>query len=146
VGATVTRSWERFSEPWSTTLLRTVGLAGAIGIGVGLYQRRLVVVPTAALLALWFTLGGHFVEVWFRNGLRPRLSSPLMALVARLATWFVGGYVLLRGALWTRSLIAGHGTAPWPWWAGGVFFIGAELAVHLGLRARRQPNVFDGRG
>ena len=52
-----------FTEPWRTTALRTGSLALAVGVGVGLLKRQLAVVPLVALLALWFTLGGHFLEV-----------------------------------------------------------------------------------
>lgn len=60
-----------FSEPWRTTVLRTGSIALGIGLGVGLYQRHLAVVPVVTLLALWFTLGGHYVELLFRNRLGP---------------------------------------------------------------------------
>ena len=137
---------ERFSEPWPTTLARTAGLALVIGIGVGLYQHRLSAVPTTTVLALWFTLGGHFVELWYRNELRPRIASRPLALFARLIAWFVGGSALFWGALVTRTLMGDHRNTSWPWWAGGVLFVGAELAIHVWLRVRRQPSVFDGRG
>ena len=140
------RSVERFSEPWGRTLGRTVGLALAIGFGVALYQRRPTLAPITALLALWFTLGGHFIELWCRNGLRPMLPNRALALIARLAAWFVGGSALYGGALATRSLLTGRPAPPWPWWSGGVFFIAAELLIHSWLLGRGQPSAFDGRG
>jgi hypothetical protein len=142
----VTPDRERFSEAWSTTLLRTVGLAVAIGLGVGLYLHRLTLAPITALLALWFTLGGHFVELLCRNELRPRIVTEPLALFARVTAWFVGGSALYAGALATRMLLAGPWSSPLPWWTGGALFVGGELAIHLWLRARRQPSVFDGRG
>ena len=138
---------EPFSEPWRSTALRTGSLALAIGIAVGLYQRRLAAVPLTALLALWFTLGGHFAEVLLRNRLRARIGGQvLMQAVARLIYWFGAGSVLYAGALATRAVLTGRGAAPWPWWAGGVLFVGLELLVHLLLLARGQPSFYDGRG
>jgi len=46
----------------------------------------------------------------------------------------------------TRTLMVDHRNTLLPWWTGGAFFVGAELAIHVWLRARRQPSVFDGRG
>ena len=138
---------ETFSEPWRTTLLRTGTIALAIGVGIGLYQRHLAVVPLAALIALWFTLGGHFVELLFLNRLRHSIVSrlPMRALV-RMVYWFAGGCVLYAGALATRTLLTGHAAAVWPWWIGGLGFVAIELVVHSILRARRLPNFYDGNG
>jgi hypothetical protein len=134
-------------EPWRATVLRTGTIALAIGVSVGLYQRRLAAVPLTALIALWFTLGGHFVEVLLRNQLRYRIGAqaPLQA-VARLAGWFAGGSLLYAGALATQAIVTGPSAAPWPWWAGGIFFVALELVVHLFLYARGQPSFYDGRG
>ncbi|HEY6808690.1 MAG TPA: hypothetical protein VI160_07870 [Gemmatimonadales bacterium] len=142
----MTPATERFSEPWSTTLLRTVGLALAIGAGVGIYEHRITLVLPSTVLALWFTLGGHFVDLWCRNALRPRLPSRPVALLARLAAWFVGGSVLYGWALVTRTWLTGPRRPPVHWWVAGLLFVGAELVVHLGLRIRAQPSVYDGRG
>jgi hypothetical protein len=138
---------EPFSEPWRATALRTGSLALAIGIAVGLYERRLAAVPLTTLLALWFTLGGHVAEVWFRNHLRQRIAGqvPVQA-VARLLYWFGVGSVLYAGALATRAILTGRGIASWPWWTGGVLFVGLELLAHLLLLTRRQPSFYDGRG
>ena len=138
---------EPFTEPWSSTALRTGSIALAVGIGVGLYQRHFTVVPVTTLLALWFTLGGHFVEVLFRNQLRHRIGgeAPVQVLT-RLVYWFVGGSVLYAGVIATRALLTGQRIVHWPWWIGGVFFVGLELVIHLLLLARRQPSFYDGRG
>jgi hypothetical protein len=139
--------WEPFAEPWHATALRTVGLALGIGLGVGLFTRHLATTPLVVLLALWFTLGGHFLEVLFRNRLRARLPvSPAVQVVARLAYWFVGGSVLYVGAALTGALSGIHITRTVPWWVGGFGFLGAELFVHLLLRMRGQPGFYDGRG
>jgi hypothetical protein len=136
-----------FAEPWRTTALRTGLLALAIGVGVGLYERQLAVAPWVSLFALWFTLGGHFLEVLFRNRLRRHISGPpaVQGLV-RVAYWFAGGSVLFEGAQATRALLAGRDSGPLPWWLAGIAFAGVELLIHLGLRARGQPSVYDGRG
>ncbi len=96
-----------FSEPWRTTALRTGSLALAIGAGVGLLQRHLAVVLPVTLLALWFTLGGHFLELLFRNRLRQYTSGErAIQVLARVVFWFVGGALLFEGMLATRSLLA----------------------------------------
>ena len=139
--------WQPCVEPWRVTMRRTGAIALAVGIAVGLYRRQLAVVPLTTLLALWFSLGGHVVEVLFRNRLRYRIGGQApVQILTRLVFWFVGGSVLYIGALATRAILTGRGDIPWPWWTGGVFFVGLELVVHLLLRARRQPSFFDGRG
>jgi hypothetical protein len=139
--------WKPFAEPWRTTALRTGTIALAIGLGVGLYTRQFAAVFLASVLALWFTLGGHVLEVLFRNQLRPRSGggAPVLA-VTRLAYWFAGGSALYAGALATRAILTGRGAVPWPWWTGGVAFVALELVVHLLLHARRQPSFYNGRG
>jgi len=139
--------WEPFTEPWRATALRTGSTALAIGVGVGFYERQLAAVPVTTLIALWFTLGGHFVEVLVRNRLRQRIGGPApVQSVARLVYWFAAGSVLYAGALATRAILTGRTAVPWPWWTGGMFFVGLELLVHLLMYARRQPSFYDGRG
>ena len=139
--------WQPFSESWRTTLLRTGALAVAIGIGVGLFRRQPAIIPLVTLLALWFTLGGHYVEVVFRNYLQPRLVGQLVLLIfGRLAFWFLGGSALYAGARATSAMLSAQRTVPWPWWTGGVLFIGVELLVHLLPQARGQPSFYNGRG
>jgi len=116
-------------------------------VGVGLYEQQLARVPLVALLALWFTLGGHFLEVLLRNHLRQRISGQAaVQALARVAGWFAGGSILYEGASATRAILSGRGAVPWPWWMAGIAFVGIELLVHLLLRMRGQPSFFDGRG
>lgn len=135
-----------FSEPWHTTALRNGSIALGVGLGVGLYQRHLAVVPLVTLLALWFTLGGHYVELLFRNRLGPLLASPGPRALVRLVYWFAGGSVLYALALVTRGIFTGRRAVPWPWWTGGVLFLAVELLIHLLMRVRQQPSFYDGRG
>ncbi len=138
---------EPFTEPWRATVLRTGGIALAFGMAAGLYEKNVAAVPVVTLVALWFSLGGHFVEVLMRNRLRHHVggSGPVQA-VTRLIYWFAAGSVLYAGAVATRAILTGRGLAPWPWWVGGIFFVGLELVVHLVLRARGLPSFYDGRG
>lgn len=136
-----------FAEPWRTTLLRTGSLALAFGAGFSLYQHRLAALPRATLFALWFTLGGHFVELLIRNRLRHRIGGrAAVQAVVRVVCWFVGGSLLYAGALATRAILIGRGAVPWPWWSGGALFVGVELLVHLFLYVRGAPSFYDGRG
>jgi hypothetical protein len=136
-----------FSEPWHTTALRTGSLALVIGAGAGLLRRDLAVVPLITVLALWFTLGGHFLEVLFRNRLRQLISGgPIFLAIARVAYWFFGGAALFEGAVATRGLLAGRTNVPFSWWMAGASFVAAELLIHLGLRARGQYSIYDRRG
>lgn len=139
--------WQPFTEPWRNTARRTGLLALGIGMAAGLYARQLALLPSVTLVALWFTLGGHFLEVLLRNQLRPRLGDQAaVQALARIVGWFAGGSVLCKGASATRALLTGGGAAPWPWWTGGLAFVGVELLVHLLLRVRGAPSFYDGRG
>jgi hypothetical protein len=104
--------------------------------------------PLATVVVLWFSFGGHWVELWFLNWLRPHVSVAWpVQTVARIGVWFVGGIGLGVGAALTAMLIAGFRPAQWPaWWLGGLALIGLELVVHLLLQLRGRPNFYDGRG
>lgn len=139
--------WKPFAEAWRTTALRNGTITVAIGLGVGLYTRQIAAGLLASVLALWFTLGGHFLEVLFRNRLGPRIGGNATVQAAtRLVYWFGGGSVLYGGALATRAILTSRSGVPWPWWTGGAIFTALELAVHLLLYARRQPSFYNGRG
>lgn len=99
----------------------------------------------ASVLALWFSLGGHWVELWFLNWLRPRIPDEWgWRAAVRLAVWFAGGTILTIGM--RATALALTGTAFWPlWWSGGILFIGVELVVHLVLQLRGRPSFYNGR-
>ena len=141
------REAQPFHEPWRTTLRRTGGIALAIGVGVGLSTGRAVTIPVVTLFALWFSLGGHFVDLVIRNKLRNRITgAPAVQRVARLALWFIGGSLLYACALATRAITAGRHFHSWPWWIGGVGFVLLEMGVHFLMRMRGIPSFYDGRG
>jgi hypothetical protein len=141
-------SWTPYREPFRSTLLRTVTIALVAGTVLSVSTHGRVRWPIAVLVMLWPSLGGHFVEVWFLNWLRPRLSAHRSAqLGARLATWFAGGVAFAAlMALTARALSGGGATRALAWWIGGLGFIAVELIAHLGLRARGRPSVYDGLG
>lgn len=91
--------WQPFREPLSTTLLRTGTIAIVVGAVTARFLGGMSRWPLTTLLVLWPSFGGHWVELWFLNWLRPRLSmSPWLQVGARVAVWFVGGTGLAIGA------------------------------------------------
>jgi hypothetical protein len=143
----MTEQWRPFSEPLRATLTRTIALALLFGAVLAQRWGRLSHWPIASLLMLWPTLGGHFIELWFLNWLRPRITeSRGTQIAARLATWFVGGTVLGLGMAATAILGNLRLTSWPPWWFGGVAFIGIELVAQLGLQMRGRPSFYNARG
>jgi hypothetical protein len=139
--------WQPYREPLRTTLLRTGAIA--LVIAVALSRGRVNRLPIATLLALWPAFGGHWLELFFLNYLRPRLSTTrTIRIAARILVWFLGGVVLTLGMQLTAMALTRAG---WParspaWWIGGIGFIGVELITHLALQLRGFPNFYNGRG
>jgi hypothetical protein len=143
----MTTPWQPHREPLRTTLLRTAIIALVAGGVFALRSGGRIRWPLATLLFLWLSFGGHWVELWYLNWLRPRISvARYVQIMARVGTWFVGGTVLALGmALTARAL--GFRPARWPaWWLGGIAFIVLELVVHLALQLRGRPSFYNGRG
>ena len=142
-------TWQPYREPLRVTLVRTGSMALVLGallarsLGGGLARW-----PMSILLMLWPSFGGHWVELWFLNWLRPRLSvARAVQVAARVAVWFVGGTGLALGMGLTAMALAGFRPARWPaWWLGGLAFIGIELVVHLFFQVRGRPSFYNGRG
>lgn len=135
----------------------TLSRTGAIALGVGALVARpwgggawLTRWGMAALLMLWPALGGHWVEVWFLNRLRPRISAARQVQVGtRLGVWFVAGVGLALGMAATATALGVHRTlSAWgrAWWIGGLGLIGIELIAHLVLWLRGRRSFYDGRG
>jgi hypothetical protein len=149
----MTPQWQPYREPLRVTLVRTGTIALVVGAVLARCWRGggLARWPMATLLALWPALGGHWVELWFLNWLRPRLSDArAVQVAARIGVWFVGGTVPALGMWLSAMALGGFQPARWPaWWLGGlagVAFIGIELVVHLVLQLRGRPNFYNGHG
>lgn len=143
----MTSLWQPYQEPLRSTLLRT-GLI-ALGIGAVLAWRTdgLSRWPMFTLLALWPSLGGHFVEILFLNVLRPKLPpSRGVQIRARLALWFAAGIVFALCMTLTARAITGVEPRHFPIWIAGCAFIGIELIAHLVLQLRGCPSFYNGRG
>jgi uncharacterized membrane protein YgdD (TMEM256/DUF423 family) len=143
-----TTEWQPFHEPLRATLVRTIGIAILVGALFALRLGGLSRWPAASVVMLWPTLGGHALELWFLNWLRPRLPRDRgVQIAARVVLWFVGGMLFLVAMRLTAAALAGSRpvsrVAPW---IGGLAFIGIELVVHLAARLRGRPSVYDGRG
>jgi hypothetical protein len=97
---------------------------------------------------LWPALGGHFVELVFLNGLRPRLPDGRgVQVAARLVVWFVGGVVLAAAMRWTAVALGADRWFPGPvWWVAGFGLIVIELIAHGVLHLRGRPSFYNGRG
>lgn len=142
-------TFEAYREPLRATLTRTiliavvVGLIPALILGGGLARW-----PVGIAMTLWPSFGGHWVEIWFLNRLRPRLPvARAVQIGARLATWFVSGMVLSLGMGLTALALIGFEPERWPpSWLGGLAFIVVELVAHLPLQWRGRPSFYNGRG
>src|SRR5437773_12429406 len=85
-------SWPRFEEPFRRTLARTVALAAVVGAVLALQRHDLKLLLPLAALALWFSLGGHYIALAFLNGLRARIpQGRLTEAVGPLLVWWSGG-------------------------------------------------------
>lgn len=133
-----------YREPLYVTMLRTIGIALVVG---ALLARRMGGWPQASVQVLWFSFGGHCVELLFLNWLRPRLPTGVPSRTVRLAFWFAGGAGLGLGMGVTARALSGPVPIPSPaWWLAGAAFIGVELAVHLLLQLGGRPSFYNGRG
>jgi hypothetical protein len=145
---TTNSAWAPYNEPLRQTLFRTLAIAAAIGAVRALSSGQWSAWSHGSLLALWFSFGGHFVELWFLNWLRFRIPpSRRLQVAARLLTWFVGGCLLLLGMKLTAAVLFSPLPPLWRnWWLGGLGFIGIELVVHSFLWFRGLQCFYDGRG
>jgi hypothetical protein len=135
-------------ERLSFTLLRTIAIALVVGAALARWSGGWARWPLATLLALWPSFGGHWVEIFFLNCLRPRLSTNRAVQVgARLGVWFVGGTGLALCMALTAMGLGRRERVPWAAsWLAGLGFIGIELVAHLVLQLLRRPSFYNGRG
>ncbi|HEX7938017.1 MAG TPA: hypothetical protein VF483_03435 [Gemmatimonadaceae bacterium] len=139
---------EPFRESLRTTLVRTVGIAVVVGAVLARLRGGLAAWPAASLVVLWPSFGGHWLDVFFLNWLRPRISPDRVALAAaRLGVWFVGGIVLGLGMAVTATTLARYPAARLPtWWMAGSGFVAIELLAQAVLSLRGRPSFYNGRG
>jgi hypothetical protein len=143
----MTSTWQPYREPLRATLIRTGAIAAILGaVLAGTRGGGLARWPAATLLALWPSLGGHFVELFFLNWLKPRIPRARSAqILSRIGVWFIGGVVLAMGMRFTAVALGMPG-ARLSWWIGGIGLVGIELVVHFVLLLRGASNFYDGRG
>ena len=144
----MTAPWQPVREPLRTTLIRNITIAVVVGFVVSYFGRGFGQWPVLTLLFLWPSFGGHWVDLFFLNVMRPRIAPARAVQVAvRLAVWFVGGTGLALGMALTAMLLAAFDPARWPnLWLGGCAFIAIELVAQLALQLRGKPNFYNGRG
>jgi len=128
--------------------MRTFTIAILFGAAAGWMAGRLSRWPLLTVLALLPSFGGHWLEVWFLNWLRPRLPAARgVQGVVRVLVWFTAGAVFVVVMRVTANMLAALPGAPrLTWWAGGLGFIGIELIAHLVLMVRGRPSFYDGLG
>jgi hypothetical protein len=140
-------SWPRREEPLRRTLTRNVLLAVGVGAVLALQRHDLKQLVPFAALALWFSLGGHYIELAFLNGLRARIpAGRLTQAGVRLVVWFSGGALLYVAMVSMARALPVRVPPLWLWPYGGVLLIGVELAVHAVLATRGLANFYNGRG
>ncbi len=139
--------WFRFEEPFRRTLARNIIVAAVVGIVFAFQRHDLKLLLPVTTLAMWFSLGGHYVELAFLKGVRARIPQDhLTQGLVRLLVWSCGGAVLYACVSATARALD-IGSPPLRlWWYGSVLFIGVELVVHAMLAIRGLPNFYDGRG
>ncbi len=141
--------WQQpYREPGLRHLLRTGTIALVVGAVLAKTRDDMSRWPLATLLILWPSFGGHWVEIFFLNWLRPLLPAARGVQVGvRLAVWFVGGCVLAIGMAFTAMALIPLRPMHWSQlWLAGVGFIGVELRAHVFLQFRGRPSFYNGRG
>jgi hypothetical protein len=132
-------------EPLRATLVRTGLIALVVGVVAARIQRQPASWPQWTAFALWFSFGGHWVELFFLDWLRPRLAAVRSArVIGRLVTWLIGGTLLMVGARITAQSLGMQPMRLPPWWHGGPILVGIELVVHALPPLRWRPNFYNG--
>jgi len=139
-------TWHPFREPLRVTLARTLSIALIAGAAVALSTGSLRRWPALSLLMLWPAFGGHWIDLLFLNGLRPRLPHDgTLQRLGRIAVWFAGGIVLATGLQLTLWAVLKQPTLAWLTWSrAGALFVAIELVAHAVLHLRGRPSFYKG--
>lgn len=138
---------EGSAEPLYTTLLRTVGIAIVVGVVAARLGRGFITWPAAALLALWPSFGGHWVERAYLSWIRPSLPSAAgVRMATRVAVWLLAGALFALLIRVTSRLLPLTPEVRLPLLVGALGFVAIELVAHLGLQLRGQASFYNGRG
>jgi hypothetical protein len=134
----------RIEEPLWRTLRRNLAIAVVVAGGISGFRHDSRGFLSLIVLALWPSLGGHYVEVAFENHIRTWISQAYwVQVVVRLLIWYAGGVLLYLGMFLTSQALP-IGALPFRfWWVGGLLFIALELLLHAFL-ARRGLSDFYG--
>jgi len=153
--------FQRYREPLRATMVRTVSIALVLGTIGSIVQLGRVPGSFADAYAwlvlvvsvLWFSLGGHWVELAYLNGLRPRIARmpDRVLILVRLGIWLFGGTLLVLGMVTTYSVMT---VGRWPGEAavrgallyGGAIFAMLELGPHAVLSLLGRPSFWNLRG
>jgi hypothetical protein len=139
--------WQPHREALRTTLTRTVDLAIVAGALVAPWAGGFARWPVVSLLLLWPAFGGHWVDLFFLNWVRPRLPRARGVQAAtRIVVWFAGGIMLAVGVQLTARLLLGRQLGWLTWSVAGALFIASELLAHAALQLRGKPSFYNGAG
>jgi hypothetical protein len=140
--------WRPYREPLHVTLARTLSIALVAGGVVALVRGNFQRWPAFSLLMLWPAFGGHWIDLFFLNVLRPRVpASRAIQRLVRLGVWFAGGTVLAAGVQLTARLLFDRSHVIWLTWAtAGAAFVVIELVAHAALYVRGRPSFYNGLG
>jgi hypothetical protein len=129
------------------TLARNLAISVAAGVAIAVAGHAPFLTLPGTFLALWPSLGGHFIEIAFLDGVRHRLPRVrLVQICARLVWWLAGG-ALIGAALIATAHALLIAAPRWRlWWMGAPIFVGIELVAHSVLALRSRPNFYRGDG
>jgi len=140
--------WQPYREPLRVTLTRTFSIAVLAATVAAPWLGGFRRWPVLVVLMLWPSFGGHWVDLFFLNWLRPRLPvARSIQRVARIALWFAAGIVLAFGARMTGNLLLARPPMAWlPWAIAGTAFVAIELVAHAALHVRGRASFYNGLG
>jgi hypothetical protein len=139
--------WAREKELILRTLRRNIAISVVVGVVIAVARHAPFMAVPGTVLALWPSLGGHFVEIAFLDGVRHRLPRDRLVQASARVIWWIAGGTFLGAALIATAHALPIAPPQWRWWwSGAPAFIGLELVVHSVLALRSRPNVYRGDG